>query len=536
MECVKRIAWTVASAWLFFGPGSVNAQSDGESLLRAGNEAFRSGAFADARDAYREALGKGFDSPLLQYNLGVAHYRLRQYAEAELALEKASAHPELEPLATYNLGLTSLAAGWFDSAESRFRRVIEISTNSGLTELATRALAEAQAQERTDSSEGPRNAARRLYREPDPPVGELYFVVAARYGTDDNVYRSPSSAYVDLTQAGQPTITPIKQAAGFMPVDLLAHYSIVDEGQSTEFNFVYRLNGDFYDSEFSNANRITQRFEVGADLALEGRHQRTLEANLFGITHEETNFDPDTGIDRDFGGQDISDRFSYNGAGIEANYEHPLMRWAYGADTRIERRSYDDAPGITPYDHEFYYVDLWAERHLGEAMDVSVAIHSYRRVYDARPARDSTGVLLTANPTLEYIYFAAEAGVERRLASGFSLNASIQRVDRNDLFEGYADYLRNQIRLGVEYRPHRRLTIDFSIRGRTYEYLNAFAFNDPVGGPLDIDSTNAEIDFEYRFNSRFSVWSEFLLRDESSSDPRLTYARNRAIAGIKWRH
>ena len=53
---------------------------------------------------------------------------------------------------------------------------------------------------------------------------------------------------------------------------------------------------------------------------------------------------------------------------------------------------------------------------------------------------------------------------------------------------------------------------------------------------VDWEFASAEIDLEYRFNSKISIWSEFLLRDESSSDPRLNYARNRAIVGIKWRH
>jgi tetratricopeptide (TPR) repeat protein len=536
MECIKRIAWTATSVWLLLAGGPAMAQGNGEALMRVGNEAFRNGAYEAALESYRQALADGFDSAVLRYNLGVAHYRLGQYAEAELALERASAEPSLEALATYNLGLTSLAAGWPGQAESHFERVIAISADQNLTTLAGRALDRARAREVATIRDNRPLPGRRLYREPDPPVGDLYFAVAVRYGTDDNVYRSPSAAYVDLTQAGLPTVTPIKQSAGFMPVDLLAHYTITDENQNTAFNFAYQLNGDFYDSAFSNANEITQRFEIGAELALEGKRERMLEAIFFGVTHDETNFDPDTGVDRDVGGQDISDRFSYNGAGIETSYEHPLTNWAFGFDTRIERRSYEDAPVVTRYDHEFYHVDLWGARYLSESMDLFFAVHSYRREYDARRARDLNGFLLTANPTLEYVYAAAELGIERRFAAGFSLNASFQRVERGDNFEGYSDYSQNMLRLGVEYRPSSRLRIDLSVRGRTYDYPNAFAFNDPLGGPLNVDSTNAEIDFEYRFSSRFAIWSEFLLRDESSSDPRLAYARNRAIIGIKWRH
>ena len=538
MECIKRIAWTATSVWLVLISGLVAAQDDGETLMRLGNQAFRAGAYADARDSYLESLSSGFDSALLRYNLGVAHYRLGNFAAAELALERASAHPSLAPLATYNLGLTSLAAGWLDAAETRFQRVLEISTDPELSALAMRALERARVRSRElpDVDEDRPTSRRRQYREPDPPIGDLYFVVAARYGIDDNVYRSPSSAYVDLAQAGQPTVTPVKQSAGFTPVDLLTYYTIAAEEQNTEFNFVYRMNGDFYDSVYSNANEITQRFEMGADVMLEGKHARKLETTFFATIHDETNFDPDTGVDRDVGGQDISDRFSYNGAGLESSYEHAMDRWVVGFDTRIERRNYEDAPVVTRYDHEFYHIDLWTERQLSESMDLFFSLQSYTREYDARRARNSNGVLLTANPTLEYSYAAADVGVERRFGTGFSLNAAYQRVERTDNFEGYSNYSQNLLSLGIEYRPNRRMHIDLSVRARSYDYPNAFAFNDPVGGPLEIDSTNAEVDFEYRFNSRISIWSEFLLRDESSTDPRLNYARNRAIVGIKWRH
>jgi len=536
MECIKRIAWTATSVWLVLIPGLVTAQGNGETLMRLGNQAFRAGSYADARDSYQEALAGGFDSSLLRYNLGVAQYRLGDYAEAELALDRASSDPLLAPLATYNLGLTSLAAGWLDEAERRFQRVIEISRDAALSSLATRALERTRSLAVAEIEDDRPVTSRRLYREPNPPIGDLYFVVAARYGTDDNVYRSPSSAYIDLAQAGQPTVTPIKQSAGFTPVDLLTYYSIAAEEQNTDFIFVYRMNGDFYDSAFSNANELTQRFEIGADVALEGKHVRRLETTFFGTTHSETNFDPDTGVDRDVGGQDVSDRFSYHGAGIESSYEHAMNRWVFGFDTRVERRNYEDAPVVTRYDHELYHVDLWTERQLGDSMDLFFSLQSYRREYDARRARNSSGVLLTSNPNLIYAYAAANIGVERRFGSGFSLIATYQRVQRADNFEGYSDYSHNSLLLGIEYQPNRRMQIDFTMRGRSYDYANAFAFNDPAGGQLDIDSTTAEVDLEYRWTSRISIWAEYLLRDESSSDPRLEYARNRAIIGIKWRH
>jgi tetratricopeptide (TPR) repeat protein len=534
MDCIRRFAWMAASVWLVTSAPAAMAQSDGTARMLAGNAAFRAGNFAAAIESYREALAAGLDTSLLRYNLGVAHYRLGEFAEAELALQRASGDPRLEALATYNLGLTAMAGGWSNEAERHFEHVLSVSSDPALNDLATLALDRlrvAQAQNRASIV-----LSRRRPREPEPAIGELDVIVAARYGADDNIYRSPSSAYVDLSQPGQPTIVPIKQSAGFMPVDMLVGYRIEAPEQSTVFDFVYRLNGDFYDSEFSNANQLTQRFEMGADLLLEGRHERRFDAVFFAVSHDETNFDPDTGVDREVAGQDVSDRFSYQGAGLTTRYDQVLPRWAFGFDTRLERRSYDSVPIVIPYSHEFYHLDLWVERSIDESTSLFFALDAYRREYDARRARDRAGVLSLANPTLEYEYTGAHVGAERRLSASFTLTASYRRVARADNFEGYGDYTLGTFELGLEYRPSRRARLGIAILNSTYDYPSAFAFNDPAGGVLDIDTIDAEIDFEYRFNGRISIWSEFLLRDESSTDPRLTYARNLAIVGLKWRH
>lgn len=535
MERVKRIAWIAASVWLALSASLAAAQGDGASLMRAGNDAFRSGDYALARDRYTAAASSGYDVPLLYYNLGLAHYRLGDYAEAELVLQKATTDPSLEPLAIYNLGLTSLAAGWMDRAADRFERVIAISEDPALSALAARALERTRVRRVTPTRAARSTETRRPWRESKPPIGDLYFVVAARYGTDDNIYRTPSAAYVDLAQSGQPLVVPVKQAASFMPVDLLALYTIPAEQQDTDFLLSYRLNGDFYDSAYSNANEITQQLAIGADVVLQGKHQRALEATFFGVIHDETNFDPDTGLDRDLGGQDISNRFSYNGAGLKSSYEHSLSRWAFGFDTRVERRSYDDAPVVTTYDHDFYRLALWTERRIGDSMELMFALQAYRRGYDARRARDSNGILSTANPTLAYSYAAAEVGAQKRLGSRLDVNIGYKRIERTDNFDGYADYAQNVLRFGLEYSPGRRLRVELWGSARSYEYPNAFAFNNPIAGPLEIDSTDAGIDFDYRVSSRFSIWSELLLRDESSTDPRLEYSRSRAMVGIRWR-
>lgn len=527
----------LACCWIALAATTVAAQPAGSALLQTGNTLFRSGQYAEARDRYEEALATGLDTPLLHYNLGVAYYRLGNFQKAELALMRAAEDPTLAALATYNLGLATLAAGWPEVAASRFESVASLTSDRRLIGLADRALASLM-ESREERAVRPNRPSDtwRPWREAEPAIGQMSFIVAARYGTDDNVYRTPSAPYVDITQPGLPLVVPVRQSASFMPVDLLTRYAIEAPELETRFNLAYRLNGDFYDSAFSNANVVTQRFQVGADVALDGKHARALEANFYGTIHDETNFDPDTGLDRDLAGEDISDRFSYRGAGIETYYDHDIGRWVFGFDTRIERRSYDDPSPFSRYDHEFYDLGLWAEWNLSEAMTLEFGVDGYRREYDVRRARDLTGLLSTANPALEYAYGMVHVGVTRHLGTSLSLRGRLRQVERSDNFEGYGDYSQSVLSVGLTWRPSRRLRIGADALVRSFDYPNAFAFNQPSGGRLSIDSTDAEVELEYLFTPTLSVWTELELIDDASSDPRIEYARNRAILGIKWRY
>ncbi len=96
----------VVAVLVFLAAVPAAAQTDGAALMSEGNALFRSGLYREALVRYREANAAGLDSGLLQYNLGVTYYKLQQYPEAELWLERASHDATLAPLAAYNLGLS----------------------------------------------------------------------------------------------------------------------------------------------------------------------------------------------------------------------------------------------------------------------------------------------------------------------------------------------------------------------------------------------------------------------------------------------
>ena len=89
-----------------------------------------------------------------------------------------------------------------------------------------------------------------------------------------------------------------------------------------------------------------------------------------------------------------------------------------------------------------------------------------------------------------------------------------------DRFQGYYDYTRDWIGLSAVWRPTGPFRLNVSTRYRKYDYANAFVFNDPAGGARDLDILDASLRAQYRITKRWSLWGEFEMRDQSSSDPR----------------
>jgi len=516
-----------------------HAQSDADGLFKEGNQLFRSGLYHAALLRYREARAAGLETSLLHYNLGVVHYKLGEYEEAIAWLERSLESSALQSIASYNLGLVHRAAGRPEEARTWFERTIDSGANRRLRRLAESAAAASQAATRSEPRAGA--SGRRVDpREPIPErgkVGELRLLASARWGQDDNVYSAPAEAYVDLGDPGLPTVTPVVHSASFMPVDIVAEYVMRNEAGDTDFIFGYRFGGDFYDAEFSNANQISQRFDIGADIVLgeTEKRRRTVDSAFFLRTHDETNFDPDDGIDREISGVDISDRFSFRAAGIEGEFEHELGPWTWGFDAQLEKRVYEDVPLVAGYDHEFYFTRAEVEYALGDKTSLSFGLRRYRRVYDQRLARDLNGDLLVGNALLQYDYRGAQLGISRRLSRAFRIDLDLLRLERIDEFQGYYDYTQDMARLRASYRPNRRFRLAVGGISRSYDYPNAFAFNEPTAGRRKAEGLSVELEVEYRVTSRLWLRGEFNLIDMTSTDPRAAYERTQSMLGLSWR-
>jgi hypothetical protein len=522
-----------------FAAGEGAAQT-GAELMAEGNSLVRSGVYRTALLRYREAAAAGLDTPLLHYNIGVVHYELGLFDDAAAEFALATTEPALTALASYNRGLALRAAGDSAAATAAFRAAADSADDRDLRRLAANA---AESRPAVDP-EQPRDA-RRFERAAvaDERIGQLFLTAAARLGQDDNVYRTPSEAYVDLADPLAPTVTPVVQSASFMPAELHAAYVLGNEAGDTEFAFRYDLDGAFYDAELANANVVDQRFSMGADIVLGERsasgttkeRRRSVDTEFFVNTHDETNYDPDDGLARDIDGDDLSERFSYKGSGVRGEFEQTLGRITWGFDLRFERDEYGRSEPVANFDHDFFYTGVDVDYAFSDVMTLRLGLRGYRTLFDTRPARDLNGELVDTNPAQKYAHLGVQLGVTRRLGAAVELTGDYLRLERTDEFLGYYDYTQDVLRLGAAFRPTPRFAIELAAVARSYDYPRAFAFHVAAGGPRELEELGLALDAEVQVTRRLTLKAALDSLDVTSTDARAEYLRTQTMLGVEWR-
>ena len=89
--------------FLVMGAVIVGACSPGLRESRSGVRHYEAGRYAEAHQAFRRAFAASGD-PALQYDVGVALYRLKRYEDATKSFREAAGIPRLRQRSYYNLG------------------------------------------------------------------------------------------------------------------------------------------------------------------------------------------------------------------------------------------------------------------------------------------------------------------------------------------------------------------------------------------------------------------------------------------------
>ena len=182
------------SALVTFSPAQTALALSAEQYFADGNRLFRDDLYWAALLRYRQAADEGMNTPLLHYNMGVAHYRAGQHVRARESLEKALGDPALSIAAHYNLGLNAYALGQTDEALRWFRlaRDQNVNTRKFRNTLSLPSPGFETLQAKPDDFE-----VRVVEREKKREFSDLKLHATVGYGSDSNVFRSPDQPYID---------------------------------------------------------------------------------------------------------------------------------------------------------------------------------------------------------------------------------------------------------------------------------------------------------------------------------------------------
>jgi tetratricopeptide (TPR) repeat protein len=134
----SRVAGGALSAALFFSAGSW-AQTANDDFQQ-GMDAAAAGKYDQAVTYFLRAKKAGSKRPALDYNLGVAYFKLGKYEPAREAFLRLTGEPGFEQLAYYNLGLTANKAEDEKAAVAWFQRAYAGGNDANIRTLSAQAL------------------------------------------------------------------------------------------------------------------------------------------------------------------------------------------------------------------------------------------------------------------------------------------------------------------------------------------------------------------------------------------------------------
>ena len=101
--------------------------------------------------------------------------------------------------------------------------------------------------------------------------------------------------------------------------------------------------------------------------------------------HEDTYYDPDTGVERSAGGQDISDRMSYLRYGPEFWIREKFGPLTVGAFAKGQLWDYEEVETVPEYDHEFWALGVNTQYSFTSTSLVRLTAEYYTRLFSDRP-------------------------------------------------------------------------------------------------------------------------------------------------------
>lgn len=521
----------LATAFVCLAATSTAVATTGSDAFADGNRLFRDDLYWAALLRYRQAEEAGLDSPLLHYNSGVAHYRAQQHIRARVALLKAAQSPSLRVLSHYNLGLNAWAAGDNEDALNWFRQARDQQENDKIRKLALVAISRLNA---TKKAADPVLVRAETISEKKPLFN---FNLRARvgYGSDDNVFRTPGRDYIDFADPALPLVTPEIYSGAFVPIDFSTRFS-VNSLEWESFFAAYRLTGRAYsDSQLENADEFSHELRFGSefDRREDSRRRRVYSAFTM-AQHDEIYYDPDNGLPRMAGTDEIEDRMNYKRYGPELSLLQRFDKLSFGLRIKGQLWDYEDTELVPEYDHEYFLFGSNVQYKFAPSSLLRLTLDKYSRRYSERTAYNLNGNQLVTNPSLRYDYLEIGLLARERINRNMWLGFGYELTDRTDRYVGYNDYTRDSYVFEFNWSPNARFELEAKGYYRIYDFPNAFAYNNPVAGPKTLESADGEVLATFRMTQHLSIAAEVEYRDIVSTDARIAYDRMRYSIGVVW--
>ena len=526
-----RALTAVLALACLFASGTAAAMS-AEELFREGNRLFRDDLYWAALLRYEQAAEAGMNTPLLHYNTGVAHYKAGQHSRARASLQQAARSPSLRQLAQYNLGLNAYAAGDSEEALRWFRSARDRGTSEEISSLARTAIARI----RSGQVEADPVYQQAVKEREERDIFDFSYFASIGYGNDSNVFRSPAEPYIDFANPNLPLVVPVVQTGSYLPYDLGAKY-IINTYRFEGFYASYRASGEYYeDREQGDADEFRHELRIGNEYVRseEGRKREVYSAFRF-AQRDGVYFDPDDGTTRAVNGVDIGDRMNYTRYGPDLRLRQRWGKLAVGLVAKGYLYDYEEVEVVASYDHEYFLFSLHTQYTFTPTSLLRITAEKFSRRYSDRPSYDLDGSQAIGNPGVRYDYVGLTLLARQRLTRTTWIGFEYERVDREDRYVGYNDYVRDHYEFEFHWSPGARFDFELSGYYRNYNYENAFAFNNPALPTKTLETARGDVTISYRITPRLSIALEGRFDDYVSNDTRIQYERGRYSLNFVWR-
>ena len=504
-----------------------------DDYFEDGNRLFRDDLYWAALLRYRQASEAGLDTPLLHYNTGVANYRANQNIQSRESLLLALESPTLRIAAQYSLGLNAYALGDLDEALRWFRLARDQNQNEKLANYARIAISRIHTQQVVADPVLVRAQTRRKQQD----FAHLEFRARVSFGTDSNVFRTPSQPYIDFDDPALPLVTPEVKSGAFMPLNMSAKYRVNAYSHEGFFG-AYRLAGRYYqDTELKNGNEYIHELSFGSEYRRkdeEADREREVYSAFKIAQHDEVYYDPDDGGSRLIAGTDIGDRMNYVRYGPELIFRQSHEHLSFGVVAKGQLWNYETVELVPEYDHEFFFLGLNTQYRFSRTSLLRLTVNKYSRRFGDRPSFELDGTQIVGAPPVRYDHIEISLLARQRVSDRLWFGVEYLRTDREDRHVGYNDYVRDSYGAEIHWQASRRFNFVATGYYRLYNFPNAFAFNNPVAGNRTLESADASLIATYRMTRSLYLVFEGRFRERVSNDTRIAYDRNQFILGIRW--